>query len=216
MSSMWDRVNVDYRQLLPSQSGESVDSANLGVYEDDESRAQTQANGSPLACPEFCNFLPDLSWRERLLGCATCMICGYLLSFGSFMRMKDLVGGNPVPLVINVTMGNVLALCGSFFLTGPTQQIQRMWHETRRIATVMYLGSLSLTFILLLTPHHKGKGLILFLLMIFQYVAITWYVTFTSVPPALFFRNRMDQGVCGHWYIYIYIGMRLSLTIFLC
>ena len=177
MSSMWDRVNVDYRQLLPSRSEESFDdTANLGLYEDDESRAQTQANSTPLQYPSCCQFLPDLSWRERLLGCATCMICGYLLSFGSFLRMKDLVGGNPVPLVINVTMGNVLALCGSFFLTGPTQQFKRMWHETRRIATVMYLGSLSLTFILLLTPHYRGKGLLLFLLMCFQYVAITWYV----------------------------------------
>jgi hypothetical protein len=35
-SMMWDRVNVDYRQLLPSRSGESVDD-DLGVCEDDES-----------------------------------------------------------------------------------------------------------------------------------------------------------------------------------
>jgi hypothetical protein len=122
------------------------------------------------------------------------MVCGHLLSFGFFSRVKDLVGGNPVPLVINVTMGNALALRGSFFSTGPTRRLKRTWHETRRVATVMCLGSLFLTFVLLLTPHHPGKGLLLFLLMIFQHVAITWH-RLTHVPFARDVIKRFGRRV---------------------
>ena len=38
---------------------------------------------------------PSLTWRERLIGCASCMILGYLLSFGSLFRLKHLIMGNP-------------------------------------------------------------------------------------------------------------------------
>ena len=103
------------------------------------------------------------------------MICGYILSFGSFIRMKDLLVGNPVPLVVNVTVGNIIALCGTCFMTGPTSQLNRMFHKTRKVASIFYLGSLVATLILLLLPHFLFRGLILFLLMIGQYIAITWY-----------------------------------------
>jgi hypothetical protein len=107
-------ANVDYRQLLPSRShADSQDSA-LGIYEDEESRAEAAGEAEPSALTSWCrgvfDFLPSLSLRERVLACATCMVCGYLLSFGSFFRMKSLLGGNPVPLVVNVTAGNILAL----------------------------------------------------------------------------------------------------------
>jgi hypothetical protein len=108
-------ANVDYRQLLPSRShADSQDSA-LGIYEDEESRAEAageEAGASGLTSwfRGIFDFLPSLSLRERVLACATCMVCGYLLSFGSFFRMKSLLGGNPVPLVVNVTAGNILAL----------------------------------------------------------------------------------------------------------
>jgi hypothetical protein len=173
--NMFSRINVDYRQLLPNQS---EDSSELGIYDDEESRAERQedAEGGPNRCPDFLSFLPSLSLTERLLGCATCMVCGYLLSFGSFIRMRDLLGGNPVPLVVNVTVGNIIALCGTCFLTGPQQQLRRMFHETRKVASVAYLGSLVLTLFLVILPHFRGKGFLLFVLLIFQYVAITWYV----------------------------------------
>ena len=190
MSSIWDRVsNVHYTQLIPgndptASSASAAPPPDLGIYEDDESRAQAQANAQPLEYPDFLSFLPTLTWRERILGCATCMICGYLLGFGSFMRMKSLLGGNPVPLVMNVTIGNILALCGTCFLTGPTQQFQRMWHPTRKLASGMYLGSLAFTlFLLVVMGKFRGKGFLLFLTLCFQYVAITWY-SLTYIPFA--------------------------------
>ena len=186
MSTFWGQIsNVDYRRLLPSRSVDSTDtSLDYGVYEDEETRAERsqtadgERRGSqwPEMCGQLCSYLPELSLRERLLGCATCMICGYLLSFGSFLRLKDLVTGNPVPLVFNVTLGNIIALCGTCFLSGPSSQAKRMFHQSRRLASLSYLGFMFVTLILLLTPRYRGKGFLLFLLMIGQYVAITWYV----------------------------------------
>lgn len=172
---------VNYRQLLPTNSSEDPNGdleADLGIYEDVESRAQRDGGGGlgNFTCPVWLeDYLPTLSLRERLLGCATCMICGYLLGFGSFMRMKELFVGNPVPLVVNVTVGNILALMGTCFLSGPQSQIRRMFHVTRKIASVMYLGCISFTLLLLLLPRFPTKGLMLLILLVAQYAAITWY-----------------------------------------
>jgi hypothetical protein len=176
---MFESIRSGYARLLPGGPNDTEDAEiiqDLGIYEDDESR-QMSGNWEEDAprCPAWLDFLPSLSFRERLLGCATCMVCGYILSFGSFMRMKDLLTGNPVPLVVNVTIGNIIALTGTCFLTGPKSQLDRMFHKKRKTASVFYLGSLGVTLFLLLLPHFPLRGLLLFLLMIGQYVAITWY-----------------------------------------
>ena len=184
---MFENIRSGYARLVPSGTNDEEDAeilADLGIYEDEESRAARSSGETgdfdlSAYCPtwlsEFYDSLPSLSLRERLLGCGTMMICGYFLSFGSFFRLKNLFMGNPVPLVVNVTVGNVIALCGTCFLSGPQMQLQRMFHKSRKIASVFYLGSLGATMILLLLPPFPLRGLLLFLLMIGQYVAITWY-----------------------------------------
>jgi hypothetical protein len=179
---MFENIRSGYTRLLPGGPNDAEDAEimhDLGIYEDDESRRQSNNNhsnddGRP-HCPACLDFLPSLSLRERLLGCATCMICGYILSFGSFLRMKDLLIGNPVPLVVNVTVGNIIALCGTCFMTGPQSQLSRMFQPKRKLASMIYLGSLGVTIFLLLLPRFIFRGLLLFLLMIGQYIAITWY-----------------------------------------
>jgi hypothetical protein len=173
---MFENIRSGYARLIPGGPNDVEDAEiihDLGIYEDEESRAM-RSDDAP-RCPSWLDFLPSLSLRERLLGCATCMVCGYILSFGSFMRMKDLLIGNPVPLVVNVTIGNIIALCGTCFLTGPQSQLSRMFHKKRKIASLFYMGSLVVTLFLLLLPHFLFRGLLLFVLMIGQYIAILWY-----------------------------------------
>ena len=119
-------------------------------------------------------FLRSLTWRERLMGCASCMILGYLLSFGSFFRMKDLILGNPLPFVLNATIGNIIALGGSCFLSGPQAQLEKMFSESRRVASIAYLSSLILTLVVAYAPIHP-KGLLLLILLIIQYLSVFWY-----------------------------------------
>jgi hypothetical protein len=149
-------MDFDYRNLLPTRSSSVSDEPST----DDDSDG-------------CCGYFPDLTWRERLIGCGTCMIAGYLLSFGSFWRLGSmLTTGNPIPFVVNATVGNVLALAGSCFLSGPKTQYEKMWHDSRRVATAMYLGSLFLTLVVAFTIE---SAVLLIVLMICQSCAITWY-----------------------------------------
>ena len=193
---MFENLRTGYARLLPGGANDDEDReilTDLGIYEDEEtlsSRQQPSDGDDHNILPAWVtDKLPNLGWRERLLGCATCMVCGYILSFGSFMRMKDLLIGNPVPLVVNVTIGNVIALCGTCFLAGAQSQARRMFHKSRKIASLMYLGSLAVTMFLLLLPHFFLRGLLLFLLMIGQYIAITWYCL-SYIPFAREFVGR--------------------------
>jgi|UPI0005819B9A hypothetical protein len=156
----------DYRSLLPTRSSASADNGGPS-YESTTTSVDDN---------EVCfGFLPDLSWRERLIGCGTCMVAGYLLSMGSFWRLKDLVRGDPYPFVINATIGNIISLSGSFFLSGPHAQLQKMWHETRRVATAVYLASLILTLLIAFGKPPGPNAFYLLVLMACQYVTITWY-----------------------------------------
>mmetsp|Transcript_38151 Transcript_38151/g.92792 ORF Transcript_38151/g.92792 Transcript_38151/m.92792 type:complete len:219 (-) Transcript_38151:206-862(-) len=196
---MFENLRTGYARLLPGGANDEEDReilTDLGIYEDEEtlSSRQQQPDGTdsilPTQCPEWItDKLPNLGLRERMLGCATCMICGYIMSFGSFMRMKDLIIGNPVPLVVNVTIGNVIALCGTCFLAGAQSQARRMFHKSRKVASLLYLGSLAVTIFLLMLPHFFLRGLLLFFLMIGQYIAITWYCL-SYIPFAREFVGR--------------------------
>ncbi|GAX28947.1 hypothetical protein FisN_20Lu271 [Fistulifera solaris] len=171
MSSSFIESSFDYQSLLPSR----FRSDRLDVESIEEPVDET---GEPCSC------FPEMTWRERLLGCVTCMLCGYMLSIGSFWRIKDLViNHDPLPFVLNATIGNIIALAGSFFLTGPKAQWKNMWLEKRRIATGLYLGSLFLTLFVAFLPIPGPEGFYLLLLMLCQYISITWY-TLSYVPFA--------------------------------
>jgi Got1/Sft2-like family len=164
----------DYRSLLPTRNNgiehESVPSGGGG--------GSDNAGDILGCCPEWCtNLIPTLSWRERCIGCGTCMVAGYLLSMGSFWRIADLLSGHPLPFVVNATVGNWIALAGSFFLSGPAAQWRKMWHEKRRGTTLVYLTSLVVTLLVALVPFpsRPAKGLLLLVLMLVQYGSITWY-----------------------------------------
>ena len=159
--------SFDYRSLLPGQSNSTIDYAGA----DDSSSAEGGGDDECICC----TYLPEMTWRERMIGCATCMVAGYLLSFGAFFRIKDLLIGNPMPFVLNATVGNMIALAGSLFLSGPRNQLRRMWHESRRLATTAYLGSLLLTLFVIFVPVPGPKRLYLLLFMLVQFCAIAWY-----------------------------------------
>jgi hypothetical protein len=170
----------DYQNLLPTRSSNNANGGDASHGNDDS------------GC------FPALSYRERILGCVTCMVAGYLLSMGSLWRIKDLVvHHDPLPFVMNATIGNILALAGSFFLSGPKHQMDRMWHDKRKTATALYLSSLALTIVVAFLPIPIGKGLLLLLLMLCQYVSIAWY-TLSYIPFAHdAIRGYVNQRMSG-------------------
>jgi len=59
-----------------------------------EEKPKTAVEEMEEACCEFC---PKLTYRQRLYGYATCFFLAFILSIGSWMRLVDLVHGNPTP-----------------------------------------------------------------------------------------------------------------------
>lgn len=159
--SLTDRMEIDMESLIGQRQEE----------EEEESQASLDET--------ICSFCPSLSWQERLGGCLGCMVLGYILSFGSFFRFTDLMLGDPTPFVVYSTVGNFISLSGSFFLYSPSSQLKKMFHEKRKIATLLYLGSLfttlSVAFIPFSDKFRGVKAMILVLLLICQFFAIAWY-----------------------------------------
>ena len=118
------------------------------------------------------------------------MMLGYMLSLGSFFRLRDLLHGDPTSFVIYTTVGNIISLSGSFFLSGPRTQVQKMFHPSRRIATCMYLGSLLVTLIVAFVGEFQGQAFLLLVLVGIQYVSVTWYC-FSYIPFARQMATRL-------------------------
>ena len=190
----------DYRSLLPARLQQSGNHNNEPSYflipgsgsATDDNGGNNNNNDNDDSCG--CK---GLSFRERMLGFGTCLIAGYMLSFGSFFRISALVMGNPRPLVIHAAMGNLLAWIGSFFLVGPKTQWKRVWEEKRKRATQVYLISLLLMVTILVFQPWGPNGLYLFVLIVIQNAAMTWYCL-SYIP----FAQETVAGWISRWCMY--------------
>uniref|UniRef100_A0A7S1TWS6 Vesicle transport protein n=1 Tax=Phaeomonas parva TaxID=124430 RepID=A0A7S1TWS6_9STRA len=105
-------------------------------------------------CKQVC---PDLTYQQRIIGFISCGCIGYLLAFAGAMALlaRDEEGLNN--FAVFYTMGNVVALCSGLFLMGPGKQCTKMWDETRRITSAVYLSLILIVFCLgkLYAPHES-------------------------------------------------------------
>ncbi|KAJ1453902.1 Got1/Sft2-like family-domain-containing protein [Pelagophyceae sp. CCMP2097] len=147
-----------------------------------EEKPKTAVEEMEEACCDFC---PKLTYQQRVGGYIGCFVVSILLSIGAFTRLIDLVRGNPAPFVIFYTMGNILAIIGSLFLSGPKAQCRSMWDKTRRIATSIYFSTIITTLFVCFykkIPDDGRIGIIIMCILI-QWVAMLWY-TISYIPYA--------------------------------
>ncbi|KAI4456761.1 hypothetical protein MML48_8g00008657 [Holotrichia oblita] len=117
------------------------------------------------------------SWSTRIKGFLICFITGILLSFlGSFALFLN---GIKIFAVL-YTIGNILSLASTCFLMGPFNQVKKMFAETRAIATILVIVSLTMTLISALWLKNAGLAL---LFIIIQSLAMTWY-SLSYIPYA--------------------------------
>jgi len=174
-SRLTDRLDLDVESLISRQNPQDDDDMT-----------------------EVCAMIPALTLQQRVGGCLGCMLLGYVLSFGSFFRMRDLiVYGDPLPFVVVATLGNIISLCGSIFLVGPFSQVKKMFHPTRKLATILYLSSLIITLLVAFLCHGMpGQALLLVTLMVCQYVSISWYCL-SYIPYARQMAYRLFTRLCS-------------------
>jgi len=123
-------------------------------------------------------------------------VIGFLLSFGSFFRFTNLLHGNPTPFAVCFTMGSVVALCGTCFLSGPHTQIKKMCKKTRVGATIMYLGSMIATLgVAFGLQDFPPQALLILVCVFLQYIAIVWY-TLSYIPFARQWAKSCFKTLC--------------------
>lgn len=163
-SNFKSRLEVDMESLLTRDQQEesensSPSSSYFNYFQSTLSPPPPVAiedDGCCATVSEYCSF--SLTLQQRIGGCLGCMALGYMLSFGSFFRLHDLLSGSSTTFVLYFTIGNILSLTGSCFLSGPTSQLSKMWHESRRIASILYLMSLVLTLgVSIICSHEEWK-----------------------------------------------------------
>ncbi|CAH0486920.1 unnamed protein product [Peronospora farinosa] len=159
---MMDAFREHKQKLLDPESGPSP------------VQSSPNANGNFWLCP-------SLSYQERVIGCLTCFMLGFLLSLGSTFRLARLVHGNPAPFAVGYTIGNLLSIGCTTFFVGPWKQIQTMFHAKRRYSAVVYVVFIFVTLLFCFSHHIHHRLLLVLLSVLVQFLALVWY-TLSYVP----------------------------------
>ena len=119
--------------------------------------------------------IPALSWSQRWSGFCGCFCFGSLTSLCSTLA---LVKGDIPSFACLYTIGNVISICSTGFVWGPTRQCKKMFHKTRAIATTIYLLCILSTLLLATVDVGMKKpvkfGVFSFLIVL-QWFALCWY-----------------------------------------
>jgi hypothetical protein len=175
---------IDIESLIPRRQGSVEEGSNSERSWQDEME------------DNVCSALPSLTVKERIAGCLACVTVGYILSFGSWMRFSSLLHGNPFPFVFTSTIGNIVSLSGACFLSGPRSQANKMFHPSRRIASILYLSSMAITFLIAFTCSGFSWQAPLMVILVFtQYICIAWYCM-SYIP----FARQWVKRHCTRWF----------------
>lgn len=138
--------------------------------------------GQPQTCCEqflsfcetdLCFFCPMLTFSQRLYSFIICAVLAFFLSMGSFFKFNTLLEGNPIPFVVQYTVGIILSMASTCILYGPLYQLRTMFHSTRMMTSIVYL-TLMVIIIAYALSSHPLPFLLVFLIF-GQYLALTWY-----------------------------------------
>jgi len=124
-----------------------------------------QANRFTEMEEQVCSIFPTLTFQQRIIGCLTCLLIGFILSMGSTFRLMKLIEGDPEPFATMYTIGNIVGLMSTCFLYGPVSQVKQMFAPTRsaRLLFALPLFLRLLTILYHLTSQTDSDGRVPFL-----------------------------------------------------
>ncbi|EPZ35063.1 Vesicle transport protein, Got1/SFT2-like domain-containing protein [Rozella allomycis CSF55] len=107
-----------------------------------------------------------------MYGFGICYVAGLVINFISAFFFFNIT-----MFAFLYTLGNILSLGlihfnSTSFLFGPLNQLKKMFDKDRIVATLLYLGALVLTIILVVV---KASVVLILLCVIFQSGALFWY-----------------------------------------
>ncbi|CAK63151.1 unnamed protein product (macronuclear) [Paramecium tetraurelia] len=113
---------------------------------------------------------PKLSYQQRLWGFLICSGIGWFLEFCAFISFFQ---GNGKEFAIIFSIGNLVAIMSTLFLSGPKDQCKKMADKSRLISTIIFFSTLIVTLVLAFATDLTFLTLLMTLV---QFCAYVWYV----------------------------------------
>lgn len=130
----------------------------------------------------------DLAYKTRIIGFLACSITGWVLSL--IMTFVFIFSEFSVAAyAVTYSIGQILNIAGSCFLSTPEGQIKAMKKKHRLIPSIVYIGLIILTLVIAIATEIKGLVLFLVVLQVFAYY---WY-TISFIP----FGNKILKKLCS-------------------
>lgn len=129
----------------------------------------------------FSRCCPQITLRQRLLGWFCCFGLGLLLQAASFSAVTRALLGHPGRFAVTYTLGNLVALTGTFFLAGPAKQCRNMTKHNRLAASIIFVAAMFLTLFSAEAKPFHGQSLLVMLMVLLQWLALVWY-TLSFIP----------------------------------
>jgi hypothetical protein len=119
---------------------------------------------------------PSLSIQQRIFGCACCFAAGQLLQFFAFGASAGVLVGHPGRFARCYSMGNMMMIAGSFFLSGPKRQCNKIKEKNRLPTFCAFICAMVLTLTVVYSSPFLGRALLILLLVVIQWCAQVWYI----------------------------------------
>ncbi|KAI1721574.1 got1/Sft2-like family domain-containing protein [Ditylenchus destructor] len=107
----------------------------------------------------------------------------------SILGSPLIFAGKLTGFAVMVSLGSVISIISTFFLSGPVKQLKKMFEPVRIIATLIYIVMIIFTLIAGLVLKNPPLALIC---IIGQYLAMAWY-SLSYIP----FARQMVSGCFG-------------------
>ena len=130
----------------------------------------------------------SLTYEQRMYGFAFCALFGVMCS-----ALSSVFWTRPTKFATLYSMGNLLSLASTGFLTGFARQLKNMFHGTRFAATCVYLGALIMT--LVCAVELKSFPLTMVFLVV-QWCALIWYCM-SYIPGGRAALKAFAKACCG-------------------
>jgi len=129
---------------------------------------------NPTASEQFAeSCCPKLSYQQRLYGFIACFSLGWIMSaLGSITLFTNKSASRFGQFGIIYGFGQLIALCATFFLSGPAKACKTVFHKKRVHAASFYIGMIVVVISMGLAK--LSPGLIITALCI-QLCAAIWY-----------------------------------------
>lgn len=187
----WFRAASSFIPSFAKPSAPDVDSAGGLLYSMTPSFLKSSEDDDfASAC------CPNMGFRQRLFGCACCLLAGQLIQFFSFGAFAGVLLGHPGRFACLYTLGNLTMVASSFFLSGPAAQCRRIQAKDRAATSAIYFTSMALTLVSVFSHHYPGRALVILACVAVQWVSLIWYVL-SFVPYGQTTARKLVRGMGG-------------------